>query len=460
MKKILIKSLIIYIVLIACFTTKSFATGTFSISASKTTIDKGESVTLSITGTNAYGGIRITATNATVSPNLVFLQNDTKTVTITSNSTEDIVVTASISDAGLGDIDENPIEEGPKQLIIKVNKQNTNQGGSTTEQPNPNPDGNTNQGGQTTTQEKSKIATLSNLGIKPNDFKGFNPNIYTYTTEVPNDVDKIEVYAYKGHSGQTISGTGANKTLKVGENKFDVTVTAEDGKTTKTYTINVIREEAEVKPNEEEPNEKEPDEEPNEKPEEPEEAEEAFGLSELTIEGLKLKPQFKTDVYEYTLELKEDLKKLNITALSTHADTNIEIAGNENLVEGENIITIVVKTVDEENGKYNKIAAYQIVVNKVLPKNVDVDNSEQNEMEKIVIISTAGGTILIIILIILALRIKKTKKIYEEDYEIYNDSEDYENKSIEEDISVENKADDNEFYEEIKKIKTKGKRFK
>ena len=102
--------------------------------------------------------------------------------------------------------------------------------------------GNSNSGnsGSTTTQQpqtptKSNVATLSNLGIRPNDFSGFKANTLTYNTEVPYETDKIEIYASKGQSGQTISGTGT-KTLKEGQNTFNITVTAEDGKTTKKHT--------------------------------------------------------------------------------------------------------------------------------------------------------------------------------------------------------------------------------
>lgn len=90
-------------------------------------------------------------------------------------------------------------------------------------------------------QSKSSVATLGNLGIKPNDFKGFVPNKTTYSTTVPNSISSIEIYATKGQSGQTISGTGI-KELKEGENNFDINVTAEDGKTTKTYNLTVTRE--------------------------------------------------------------------------------------------------------------------------------------------------------------------------------------------------------------------------
>ena len=91
--------------------------------------------------------------------------------------------------------------------------------------------------------------------------------------------EKIKVYATpaKGQeSKQKISGTGT-KTLKEGANTFNVVVTAEDGKTQKTYTINVTR--------------KAKEEQPQEEPEQPEEnseeepMEEVFGLTELNIEG-------------------------------------------------------------------------------------------------------------------------------------------------------------------------------
>lgn len=456
-----IVSVIFAIILV--FVIKNYSNAASATIQCSDIIDVGTPILISVNGSGVQWSLKLKVNGQQIASNSEFENVEgNKSIafsgnyTPTSEGTLTVTLEGSVTEASDGSTIKN---FASKTITVKAKEQQNEGGGNTG---NSNQSGQTNPGGQPTTPEKSKVATLSNLGIRPNDFSGFKPNTYSYTTEVPNDVEKIEVYASKGHSGQTISGTGTNKTLKVGENKFNVTVTAEDGKTTKTYTINVIRKEAEVKPNQEEPNENEPDknesdEETNEKPEEPEEA---FGLSELTIEGLKLKPQFKTDVYEYTLELKEDLEKLNITALSTHADTNIEITGNENLVEGENVITIIVKIVDKENGIYDKIATYQIVVNKITSKEVVEDNSKQDKMEKIIIVSTAGGAILIIILIFVIAKIRKQKRVYDDEYNTYNDIGNYEEKTIETKEMVEDKPDDNEFYEEIKKIKSKGKRFK
>lgn len=438
-----------------------FAIKNYSNAASATiqcsdTIEVGTPILISVNGSGVQWSLKLKVNGQQIASNSEFENVEgnksiafSGSYTPTSEGTLTVTLEGSVTEASDGSTIKN---FASKTITVKAKEQPNEGGGNTGDS---NQGGQTNPGGQPTTPEKSKVATLSNLGIRPNDFSGFKPNTYSYITEVPNDVDKIEVYAAKGHSGQTISGTGVNKSLKVGENKFDVTVTAEDGKTTKTYTINVIRKEAEVKPSEEEPNENEPNE---EQPNGEDPVQEVFGLSDLTIEGLKLKPQFRTDVYEYTLELKEDIEKLDITALSTHADTNIEITGNENLVEGENIITIVVKTVDEESGMYDKIATYQIVVNKILPKEVVGSNSEQNKMEKIIIISAAGAILLIVVILVIV-KVKKSNKMYDEDYETYNDLENYEDKSTKEEI-IENKPEENEFYEEIKKIKSKGKRFK
>lgn len=309
-----------------------------------------------------------------------------------------------------------------------------------------NPPSESNQGGQTSTPttptvtEKSNVATLANLGITPNDFSGFKANTFSYNIEVPNDVEKIEVYAKKGQSGQTISGTGT-KTLNVGTNKFEISVTAEDGTTKKTYTINVTRKEKEEQ-------EETPEEEP---------MEEVFGLSELKIEGLELNPQFQTDIYEYKIDLNDDLEKLNVTTLATEANSNIEILGNEELKEGENVITILVKGENEE-----KTATYQIIVNKTMPIIENIKNMEQDHQQmikKIIVVSAAGGVILIIIIASIIVKIKKSKGSSSGYIQYENMLDNYEENEIEE--QNDDNYDDEFFEEETKKKKrSKGKRFK
>ena len=304
---------------------------------------------------------------------------------------------------------------------------------------------------QTTQTGKSNVATLSNLGIKPNDFKGFKSDTYSYTTEVPNEIDKVEIYAYLGHKGQTISGTGDNKKLDIGENIFEIIVTAEDKITTQTYKINIIR-----KGTEEEPA---PETNIDENIEEPIQT---FGLSELKIEESRLEPEFQTDIYEYKIDLKEDLEKLNISTMPTHANTTIDISGNENLIEGENVITIIVKTKSEEdNTLENNIATYQIVVNKTLEKE-EIINTSNEELSKKDMLISIGLIFAIIIEIVIIIRLSKNKD--EGEYVKYTDfySEDLKeyDEKFEED-NFDNNSGDTEVQIEVKKKRnTKGKRFK
>ena len=336
---------------------------------------------------------------------------------------------------------------------------------------------------------KSSEARLKNLGIRPNDFKGFSKNKTTYDVEVPNDVDKIEIYAEPVDSKATIKGTG-NVNLKVGDNKFEVTVTAEDGKTKKTYKLNVIRLEKEeestaearlktlgIKPEEydfsgfkrdntsysvevpsnleeveiyaetvsskakinglgkvslkegenkfeitvtaedgttkkiytlnitrisnsaiEVPNTEEPT---------------KIGLKSLTIKDLNFSPKFNTNTYEYTVGLTKDLSSLEIETIANMENAIVEIIGNENLQQGENIITILVSYPDSE-----EVATYQLIVN----KNV-IDNSVVGKVEwskpstwglKEKIIVGVVISLLIIIVVVAIIKFKLSREVEEE----------------------------------------------
>lgn len=425
---------LLFIVFIMFWICKVNAAGSFSISVSKTTIGPGESVTLTITGSNAYGVVDISASNATVSEQKVFLQNDTKSVTVTSTGAGNIGITVTPGSEGLGDSEENPITGGKSVSVSVVNNStggnsssgnsssgNSNSGSNTGSTSGGNAGGTT--GGETTTAKSSDV-NLSNLGIRPNDFTGFTPTRTSYSVTVPNNVTSVEVYASKGQSGQTISGTGT-KNLSEGANTFNVIVTAEDGVTTKTYTITVTRETAEETEDPEEPEEEMPEEQPEENTEIVN-GNSVFGLSTIEIDGIELSPKFSTEVYEYTAKLVGEKETLDIKTNATEENSKIEITGNEGLKEGENIITILVT-----NEAGDKTAAYQIKLTKTLvdeealAKQQELEKQEQNR--KIIIICSAVAVVLVII-IILIWRHRRNKRLAEEysiPYQGFNDDEDY-----------------------------------
>jgi len=235
---------------------------------------------------------------------------------------------------------------------------------------------------------KSSNAKLSNLGIRPNDFTGFRSDITTYDVTVPEDVEEVEVYAQKQDSKATVEGTG-NKKLEKGKNEILVTVTAEDG-TQKTYTLNVTREEAEDLDGI-------PD-----------------GLSELKIDNVTLTPKFKTDVYEYTVKYIGEETKIDIKTTATDPYYTVEITGNEELKEGENLITILVSDPDGKN-----VATYQITVNKSLVDE-EILASEQeearrkDEQKKMMIIGVVIAVAVLAIVIFLVIRNRRNRAFAEE----------------------------------------------
>jgi hypothetical protein len=88
---------------------------------------------------------------------------------------------------------------------------------------------------------KSANAVLSNLTVSEGTLTpAFNDTIMAYTVAVANSKENITITGTAAHSSATVSGNGA-KSLNVGNNSFDIVVTAENEITTKTYTVAVIR---------------------------------------------------------------------------------------------------------------------------------------------------------------------------------------------------------------------------
>ena len=85
----------------------------------------------------------------------------------------------------------------------------------------------------------SAEAALSSLKISPGTLSpAFSPNVTSYTAQVGASVDKLAVSASAKDSKAKVLVSG-DSSLKVGANTVVCKVTAEDGQTTKSYTITV-----------------------------------------------------------------------------------------------------------------------------------------------------------------------------------------------------------------------------
>ena len=280
-----------------------------------------------------------------------------------------------------------------------------------------------------TTQAESSNANLSMLGIRPSeyDFTGFKVGTTSYDVTVPNDVEEVEVYATVQDSKSKISGLGTKK-LTEGLNDLSIVVTAEDG-TEKIYTINVTREGA-TSSNEGETTGGET-------------TSSGEGLSSLKIGDLELSPAFSTNVYEYTAKYIGEGKEVNVDAVATNSDYTVEITGNDNLQEGENVVTILVT---DDNG--DNVATYQVTVNKSLVDEEAIAREQeearkQEEQKKMIIIGVAVGVIVLIIVIAIIISHRRKKK-WEQEYTVPFSGLNYDDDDEEDIEEQENNIDNND----------------
>ena len=253
----------------------------------------------------------------------------------------------------------------------------------------------------TKTKAKSSNANLSNLGMNPNDFTGFSENKTSYDVTVPNNVTQVEIYATKKDSKASLTGTGIKK-LQEGQNTANVIVTAEDG-TTKTYTINIKR----LSKNEKQDTTGNLDAKSSSNSKDLE-------LSNLEIEGVNLEPSFESSTYKYEISIKGEQSNLDIKASTNNTSDKVEIIGNENLQNGQNIITILVT-----NSKSDEVATYQIYVNKNVIDSNTVDNEFGKTVKELKIKLWVFRALVVIvvlgIIMFLIIKHKKNKKEYDEE---------------------------------------------
>lgn len=292
-------------------------------------------------------------------------------------------------------------------------------------------------------EETSKDATLRNLGINPKkyDFSGFKMGTTNYSVEVPNEVEEIYIYGYATDENAKVSGLGSKK-LEEGKNTYAITVTAEDKKTTKTYNLIITRK---AKEDESETNNKnEKDNEDNQKT--------VSGITNIEIEKYKITPVFTQDNYEYTVNVPDEIDSLDIKTEKTDKNIEVEIAGNESLSQGKNIITVLV-----HNNKDDSTTTYQInaiVGNEEIDlsqSNYEMKTYQENIKKQLLIVK---GTIIAIIVLIIVFLVQRYK--LQQHYDDYNenDEEDYDSKKL---YNIEEPEEEEE---QSRTGRYKGKRFK
>lgn len=150
--------------------------------------------------------------------------------------------------------------------------------------------------------------------------------------------------------------------------------------------------------------------------EEPEK--EMLKLSSLKVNGATLSPEFSRDVtnYEITVDDPTTIKSENIVAVPVDTGVEVTVAEESKTENGEKVITIML-----ENEDGTKTGVYQIAVKKTPTNPIVAIQNNSNDNNKIYYI--LGGIIgaLLLLIIVIAIVLKRTSN--EEDDEMMDEDE-------------------------------------
>ncbi len=190
------------------------------------------------------------------------------------------------------------------------------------------------------TSSSSSPAPTPSTNAKPTNIQvsgytmspSFNADTAGYTVTVPASATYVNIVVTKGDSKQTVSGDG-NFTLTGDSSVATVTITAEDGKTTKTYNITINKQSS--TPTLDGDN----------------------TLKDLTVGGTTISG-FDKDKTSYSIDVGDDVTSISVAGIPTSSTSTVSVSGATNLKPGKNAVTV---TVTAQNGATR---VYTINVNK------------------------------------------------------------------------------------------------
>ena len=218
-----------------------YAASSISFSSSSPKVGESLRVTVSVPNVNTVdlkATVSGCGTNGTIQIVDGSMTGNPKTfsgsVTVTPTSTG--TITVAISDSSNAVLNGSYVSVGGSRKITVSNKQSSSNSSSSSS------NNSTSSSNTTTTQEpevkKSSEKNLSSLSVSEGTLSPkFSSGTTTYKVDLTSETESLTISAKAKDSKAKVSGTG-KKELKIGENNFTVTVTAEDG-SKKTYTISV-----------------------------------------------------------------------------------------------------------------------------------------------------------------------------------------------------------------------------
>lgn len=175
---------------------------------------------------------------------------------------------------------------------------------------------------------KSNDATIKNLSIKNGTLdKAFKQSDEEYIVTVAKDVTELDfdIELSDKKAGTKIANNSSIHTGTI----VKVVVTAEDGKTNKTYKFTVKKEESNL------------------------------NLKSLKIKGYALNETFNANTLEYTADIPFEATDVTIQAATEDSNATVKITGATGLIVGKNTVTV---TVTDTSGNQR---TYKIVVTRL-----------------------------------------------------------------------------------------------
>lgn len=189
------------------------------------------------------------------------------------------------------------------------------------------------------TKNGSPNNKLGGITVDNSALADFNMDTTEYRVEVGAEVEKIVLGAAAKDSTAVISGIGEMK-LAVGENKFTIKCTAQNGDV-RNYSVTVVR---------------------------PVSANSL--LKSLSVSAGALSPAFSSDVYDYRVVLASDQTELSVSAEAQSKQAKVEVTGAGQIADGGAVITVKVTA-----GDGTAVSEYQITVERpVVNENVTVSS--------------------------------------------------------------------------------------
>ncbi len=234
MRKI-VKYVLVLLLGIMMLTPVKVEAASLSLSASRSSVEVGDTVTFTVSASNGAGRIDLSgAVNESV-----FLDNSSQSFSVTATQAGTLTVTAS---GVLADYDTEADQSFSRSVSVKVNSPSSGGGGSSS--------GSSGNNGSTSNEEttpeetpeeettKSTDNTLSSLSVDKGTLSpDFSSDVTDYTVDLTNSETEITISATANDSNASVSGTGLQP-LKIGANSFAVDVTSESG-SRRSYIVNV-----------------------------------------------------------------------------------------------------------------------------------------------------------------------------------------------------------------------------